>query len=104
LLCSPVPPSGAGRYVSTRWAVVNGPPADQPISLGQCVAQEQLRAATRFRSGKDPPRSCPVEVCALDADWSSQRGYFADGAHDRFLQIRYGGAASAPASCVSLGP
>jgi hypothetical protein len=69
LLCPPVPASCAGQPASTQWAVVDGPPPHQPTSLGQCVAQDQLRrrTRTRFRSGKDPPTSCPVKPCALDA-------------------------------------
>ena len=34
LLCPPVPPSCAGRLVSTQWVVVDGPPALQPTLLG----------------------------------------------------------------------
>jgi hypothetical protein len=68
LLCPPTPPSCAERPVSTQWAMVDAPPAHRPTSLGRCVTQDQLRrrTRTRFRSGKDPPRSCPVEPCACD--------------------------------------
>ena len=66
LLCRPVPPSCAERYVSTQWAVVDGPPTHPPTSFGRCVAQDQRRRSTgtHFRSDKDPPRSCVVEPCA----------------------------------------
>jgi hypothetical protein len=88
--CLHVPPSGVrgdirqaqnGRQRATHSVVGHSAPAprglgggrwascDQPTSLGGCVAQDHLRRCTptRCRSGKDPPWSCPVEPCALDA-------------------------------------
>ena len=65
--CSAAVTRRAARVYSVgggRWAS-----CDQPTSLGGCVAQDHLRRCTptRCRSGKDPPWSCPVEPCALDA-------------------------------------
>jgi hypothetical protein len=61
-----VPPSRDGRYTSSQWAFVDWPPSLPPTSHAWRVAQDQLRrrARTRFSSGKDPPQSWTVDICA----------------------------------------
>ena len=75
LLCRPVPASCAERYVSTQWAVVDGPPTHQPTSLGRCVAQDQRRRSTgtHFRSGKDRRGRVSSNPVLASPDWSSSR-------------------------------
>ena len=73
LLCRPVPPSRVERRASTQWAVVDGPPAHQPTSLGRCVAQDQPRRSTgTFQIWQGPARVVCRRTPVLAAlDWSS---------------------------------
>jgi hypothetical protein len=65
LPCRPVPPSRDEPYASDQSVFADWPPSRLSMSLGRRVAQSQLRC-TRFRSGRDPPRSSAVE-CVLVA-------------------------------------
>jgi hypothetical protein len=97
----PVLPSSR-RYVSTPWAVDDGPTSHQPASLGRCFAQHQLcrRTRTRFTSGTDPPRSRAIKTCA---GRSPRTTCFAEGTSVRVKRGPYGDPASTSARVGSYG-